>query len=189
MRFHLLLTAVLSALAASVATFAVTRYGPDGDAHAAAAIAPSVDRDQQPGAIAAPPVQTGTLTPEPGIGSSAVAEQAREDERTKRELDALARAFRSEPVDAAWSASTERHLSQTMASDIMIATEIVPEELELDCRSSLCVVKARFGKYNDASDWGMMLVTAAGQTFGKAMPVVTPGADGRAYLEMYAQRR
>lgn len=189
MRFQLLLTAVLSALAASVATYYVTRDKGESLVEASAQSQTARDQAERQDRTVTPAFHQGALTPEPGMPSSTAADSAREEERRQRDLDALARTFKSEPVDASWSAATERHLSETMSSDIMIASEIVPDDLDVSCRSSLCRVKARFGKYNDAADWGMMLVTAAGDTFGKAMPTVTPGPDGQAYLEMYALRK
>ncbi len=187
MRTPLIAVALVSALAASLVTYTATRHVPPSAIAVAEAVAeggPSATRPQA-SAVSTYPVAP---TPWPGPGSDDF-DPDREQAQTKAALEAMGQAFRSESADPAWAPQTERHLSKTMASDIMIASEIVPDQLDVSCRSSLCRVKARFVKYNDASDWGMMLVTAAGDRFSKAMPVVTPGPDGHAYLEMYAQRR
>lgn len=187
MRSTLLVTAMLSALLGSAATYLLTRSAsPD--------VAPVVlTTTETAGAMdktVAPRLAATTSLPVTAgdVAGSAFVDDGQDVARQEAQRNALAQAFAGEPVDAAWSAATESHLSKTMSSDIMIASEIIPDQLEVDCRSSLCLVKGRFTKYNDASDWGLMLVTAAGSAFGKAMPVVTPGPDGKAYLEMYAQR-
>jgi hypothetical protein len=187
MRSSLLLTAAVSALVGSATTVLLSRHlasDAGGPLHTATDSLHGSRPAHDPVAHSA----TGRWKAPPQQASYAM-DDRQAKERARVELDALARTFTSEAVDVAWSASTERHLAATMSSDIMIASEIVPDDLDVKCRSSLCRVRARFGKYNDASDWGMMLVTAAGETFGRAMPVVTPGPDGHAYLEMYALRK
>lgn len=189
MRSMLMTTAVLSAALASAGTYLLTK------AESPAPGAPTTRGEVETrGAAEATAVSPGGMArrSDPAVvgdaSGSAFADDGRDALRHQAQRAALSQAFTREPVDAVWSSATERHLSQTMASNIMVDTEIVPDQLDVECRSSLCLVKARFGKYNDAADWGLMLVTAAGSTFGKAMPTVTPGPDGKAYLEMYAQR-
>jgi hypothetical protein len=189
MHYRLITTAVLAAALASAATYFVTR------ADSPAAAGPQTrDETETPGVAGAPALPPRSRMPIDeaavmgNVAGSAFADDGLDAQRQDAQRAALSQAFAREPVDAAWSSATERHLSQTMASNIMVDTEIVPDQLDVECRKSLCLVKARFGKYNDAADWGLMLVTAAGSAFGKAMPTVTPGPDGKAYLEMYAQR-
>lgn len=105
------------------------------------------------------------------------------------ESAALDRQFRAQPRDAKWASKTEQTLRETMTAEVMVMTEIEPSDLTYSCRTDLCLVKGEFSKHGDAEDWGIMLVTASGDTFVNAKPMIRALPNGKTELQLYAARR
>lgn len=109
-----------------------------------------------------------------------------ERERVARELE---RGHRAEPVDPAWAGKAEPTLNQLAASPEIAVSELHPDGLKTDCRSSTCRISGTFNSNSDAEQWGMLLVTGAGKTFRQTRTVVVPTGDGKYELRIYGVRR
>ncbi len=190
MKNAIVIATAVSAVVASLATVLVMKaaQSPSGLAAPSAREQPQHRLD----ITAAIPGMAGQASPVhamPESGDSSLAQSKGGDLASmSAETEALNRRFRSQPKDAAWASKTEQTLRDTMTSDLMVATEIMPSELSYSCRTDLCLVKAQFTKYGDAQDWGVMLVTAAGTTFVNAKPMVVALPNGKTELQLYATR-
>ncbi len=181
--------AVVSALVAASVTVLVMKATQSAPGRVAAIAPPVQARSRSPSANATPGAATRSPQVQDFTGAPSTNRGDDEAARMRTETAALARQFRAQPRDAAWASKTEQTLRDTMTSEVMLATEIVPLGLDYSCRTDLCLVKAEFARHGDAEDWGIMLVTAAGETFANARPMVIALPDGKAELQLFATRR
>lgn len=181
--------AVVSALGAASVTALVMKTTQSEPGTDTAIARPAQDRSRLPSVDAAPAVASRIPQVQDFTGAPSTSSGDDEAARMRSETVALARRFRAQPRDAAWASKTEQTLRETMTSEVMVATEIVPSGLNYSCRTDLCMVEAEFARYGDAEDWGIMLVTAAGETFANARPMIRALPDGKTELQLYAARR
>lgn len=106
-----------------------------------------------------------------------------------RIADELERGHRAEPVDPAWAGRAEPTLNQLAASPEIAVSELHPDGLKAECRSSTCRISGTFNSNSDAEQWGMLLVTGTGKTFRQTRTVVVPTGDGKYELRIYGVRR
>jgi len=119
--------------------------------------------------------------------------KARRAERTQQLEDIrLAAAFRfeQESVDTAWAAGKESKL-QSLAENSPTYQQagILPQSLQIDCRSTLCKVTANHASYGASADWAMIFMTSAAGEVVRIYTKTINNADGTTSVEMFAEAR
>jgi len=120
---------------------------------------------------------------------SLLSEQDRVLTERKRFLDAMDAAYRSEPVDTAWSSIAEHALVDVAHSPALAETGITPDAWSTQCRSRSCKVTAVFGDYDDAQDWANFFLTGTGSTLAQAELSIQRGADNATHVLIFGARR
>lgn len=128
----------------------------------------------------------GTLRRGPG-GRNAMtpAQQRAERERLQQRLQAE---FAADAPDAAGGAAAETRLEEAVVGSDMASTGLVPDDLAVDCRRTMCRVSADFTKAGDAEDWAMMYLSAAGGAISRARTVQVRQPDGSTQVIIYGVR-
>lgn len=117
--------------------------------------------------------------------TSTPAEQQAERKAFEQRLQAQ---FAADPADAGGGAAARTHLEEAVVGRDMASTGLVPDDLSVECRTTLCRVSADFAKPGDAEDWAMMYLSAAGGAISRARTVQVPRPDGTTRVIIYGVR-
>lgn len=112
-------------------------------------------------------------------------QQQAQRERQQRQLQAE---FEADARDPAAGAKIGRHLEDTVVGKDMAATGLVPEDVSVQCRRTLCRVAADFANPGDAEDWAIMYLTSAGGAISRARTVRVRQPDGSTQVIIYGTR-
>ena len=158
---------------------------------------PEPDRSPAGDTVQRPPV--GTPPARNDIASiaerSAAMNASREARRAehKQKLEnarlAAARRFELEPVDPAWSAGKETRLQTLAEAPPYQDAGIVPDSLQIDCRSTLCKVTADHASHGASADWSMIFLTSSAGELTRSFTRTINNADGTTRVEIHAQAR
>lgn len=110
------------------------------------------------------------------------AEREAEKRRMERQLQSE---FENDAADPAGGVQMESRLEDTAVGRDMAGTGIVPKDVVVDCRKTLCRVSADFANAGDAEDWAVMYLSAAGGAIVRARTVQARQPDGSTRLVLY----
>ena len=117
----------------------------------------------------------------------ALAEQAERRELATHE--ALATRFSTENVDAGWASAKESRMQVASASEQISSIHAEPQNLVIDCRSSLCKISGDFQSRGLAEDWLTLFSTDLGNEMPTASYRYLPNQDGSFHLVVYGLGR
>lgn len=112
------------------------------------------------------------------------AQQAAEIERQRRMLEAEFKADAPDPG----SRQLVTQLEDTVVGKDMASTGLVPQDLAIDCRQSLCRIAGEFQRPGDAEDWATMYLSAAGGRIQRARTAQVRQPDGSVQVIIYGTR-
>lgn len=75
------------------------------------------------------------------------------DREARRQLDAYASRYSGEKVDAGWAGTTEAKLLAASKSEQITQLNAEPQQLDIDCKASMCRIQADFSNRSSADDW------------------------------------
>ena len=138
----------------------------------------------QRGNYAAPDLKAGLAQLHARTPGSAVNAAKREQAVAQMES-----AYRSEPVDAAWSAASEQSFVVASESQVMARAGFKPQDVSTECRSRTCRISATFDSALDAKDWANRMLVQMGPTIANARVAVLPQPDGRYEVRVFGARK
>jgi hypothetical protein len=106
--------------------------------------------------------------------------------RVDRTRETFAARFNAEQVDSAWSNAMERDLVALSDSDQIRAMNANVSNLEADCRSSICRIRAEVPSITAGDDWFTLYMTNVGAKLPEVAYRYVPGDDGKLRIELYA---
>lgn len=154
----------------------------------------------QPPVDALPPVPAGQRAAEP-VSRDRIQEQMLDhvERRTqmRREHDARTKALReqseqrfaSEQVDPAWAPQKTAELKGLANDPGFEVADAQPQNLSVDCRSSMCRIDGQFETSGKAEDWILMYMSSAGTAMPNAVVSRSRNADGSMRVEIYGRAR
>jgi len=95
--------------------------------------------------------------------------------------------LRTDTPDAQWSAPAEKNLVEA-ASEPALTKVGVPENYNAFCSGHMCKITLDFANKSQADDWSDFYPVGMGGTLSSVRTMVSPGANGKAQLIIYATR-
>ena len=168
------------------------------DNEAAPAVAQS---DQQASAqvTARPDPRRGAAMRTPGQPLSAAALQEKRQktadqrklgqQQVDRTQNAFAARYSNEPVDPAWASGKEAELLGLGVSDPMRQMGAEPQNMVVDCKSSMCRITAEFASMSKGDDWFALYMNNVGEKVPVASYKYVQNPDGTVTINVYAMGR
>jgi hypothetical protein len=94
--------------------------------------------------------------------------------------------YATNPVDPAWAAATEKKVFDLLQSDTFAASGAKPRDLSIDCKSTMCQIKATFGSNAEAQDFSEYFSLYGAGLFAGGATSLQPNADGQFELAIIA---
>ena len=162
--------------------------------------APAVTQpDQQASAQAAtrPGPRRGMSVPGQPMSMAALRDQRQQtaDKRKKvqqqvdRTQAAFAAKYENEPVDAAWAGAKEAELMGLGVSDQIRQLGAEPQNMAVDCKSSMCRITGDFATMSTGDDWITLYMNNVGDKVPVASYKYVQNADGTVSINVYAVGR
>jgi|SRR5687768_682858 len=157
-------------------------------------------QDQQPSAevTAGPDPRRGAAMRTGQPLSTAALQEKRQKTADKRKLAqqqvdrtqaAFAARYSNEPVDAAWAGAKEAELLGLGVSDPMRQMGAEPQNMAVDCKSSMCRITADFASMSKGDDWFALYMNNVGDKVPVASYKYVQNADGTVSINVYAAGR
>ena len=135
-----------------------------------------------------------SATPSRLASSALMDETAGNDIAAHKELQAhvdrtretFAARFNTEQVDSAWSNAMERDLVALSDSDQIRAMDANVSNIEADCRTTICRIRADVPSITAGDDWFTLYMTNVGAKLPEVAYRYVPGDDGKLRIELYA---
>lgn len=155
------------------------------------------ERAGELGASSSPPVLYATHAPRaralPHAGDewqrqreTAMAEALR---RRQAERQAFIDRYAHEQVDARWAGTKEATMLEAGRSGQILELGAEPHALDIDCRTSMCRIRADFATQSSAEDWFTLFATTLGREMPKATFRYSRNEDGSARVLAYGLAR
>jgi hypothetical protein len=106
-----------------------------------------------------------------------------------RAIAVMEQSHSAEPVDAAWSATSEVAISSASGSQAVREANLQPLSTDSDCRSKTCRISATFADSGQAQFWASTVVTKMGGTLSQARVATRTLPDGRSEVVIFGTRR
>lgn len=154
--------------------------------------------EQQVSAQAVPdPRRGGTRAagqPLPAADLRAQREKAAENrKRVQQQVDrtqaAFAARYENEPVDAAWAGAKEAELMELSVSDQIRQLGAEPQNMSVDCKSSMCRITGDFANSSTGDDWFTLYMNNVGAKVPVASYKYVRNPDGTVTINVYAMGR
>ena len=156
--------------------------------------------DQQASADAATrpdPRRGGMRVPGQPLSVAALQEQrqkaADKRKQVQQQVDrtqaAFAARYNNEPVDAAWAGAKEAELMGLGVSDQIRQLDAEPENMVVDCKSSMCRITGDFATMSTGDDWITLYMNNVGDKVPVASYKYVQNADGTVSINVYAVGR
>ena len=166
------------------------------DNEAAPAVA-QPDRKPSPGHA------TGSLAlarmPVPGqpLSAEALQDSARQTADKRKQVQqqvdrtqaAFAARYTNEPVDAAWAGAKEAELMGLGVSDQIRQLGAEPQNMAVDCKSSMCRITGDFATMSTGDDWVTLYMNNVGDKLPMASYKYVQNPDGTVTINVYAVGR
>ena len=110
-------------------------------------------------------------------------------QQIERTQSAFSTRYANETVDPAWAAAKEATLDQQTVSTTIEQAGVVPENVAVDCKSTVCLVSADFGNRGDADAWFALYMNNVAAEVPYAVSQHVVNADGGITLKVYAVGR
>lgn len=110
-------------------------------------------------------------------------------QRAEARRDSLEARFRAEPVETGWSNAAEDELVQAAGSGEIAEAGILPDDIEIQCRSNSCRILSVFSPGNDADTWTSLYVLQMAKTLPRSEIVSLMRPDGSTEIMFYGYRR
>lgn len=192
------IAAALVLVAVVVGTFVLRGRDRDVSREDATATAGSAG-DAQPSA-AAPPAPAARRAADP-LDAAGIQDQMLDhaERRTKMRQEHEARTkalreqseqrFASEQVDPAWAPQKTAELTNLTNDAGFEMADAKPQNLSIDCRSSMCRIDGQFESSGKAEDWILMYMSSVGGAMPNAVVSRSRNADGSTRVEIYGRAR
>ena len=122
-----------------------------------------------------------------------VEERSRKREELRAQTAALkeqsAQRFASEQVDPTWAPAKVTELDGIAADPAFTDAGVVPTNLDIDCRSSMCRINGQFDDPGKAEDWIMLYTASVGGALPNTVISRTRNPDGTMRVEIYGRGR
>lgn len=152
----------------------------------------TVADDGAPPRMGSPPARNDNTSIAERSAEMTTSMQGRRAERKQKLQDArlaTANRYAQEAVDPLWAAGKETRLQALAESPTFEQVGVVPDSLEIDCRSTLCRITASHASYGASADWGMIFMTSSAAEIKRAFTKTINNPDGTTSVEIYAQAR
>lgn len=100
-----------------------------------------------------------------------------------------AEAFQREQVDPAWAPQKEGELNRIAAQPAFETAGVVPKDMRVDCRSSMCRLDGSFANNGQAEDWILIYMSSVGSALPNALVSRVHNPDGTTSVEIYGYAR
>jgi len=148
-------------------------------------VAPVAIVDNAP-ATRATPTMSAPSAPMDETTSRDAAARKDTQARVDRTRETFAARFNTEQVDSAWSNAMERDLVALSDSDQIRAMNANVSNLEADCRTTMCRIRAEVPSITAGDDWFTLYMTNVGAKLPEVAYRYIPGDDGKLRIELYA---
>ena len=135
---------------------------------------------------------TGQLSPQADLRAQRQkAAEARKDVQQKvdRTQAAFAARYNNEPVDAAWAGAKEAELMGLGVSDQIRQLGAEPQNMSVDCKSSMCRITGDFATTSTGDDWFTLYMNNVGAKVPVASYKYVRNPDGTVTINVYAMGR
>lgn len=92
--------------------------------------------------------------------------------------------FAHESPNPRWGGPIESSLLEASRDPVMAAVDR-PQQMDVECRSTQCRVRASFPNRSVAEDWAQVFVVGAGRSLPHTMMQVVPRTDGTTEVVLY----
>jgi hypothetical protein len=97
--------------------------------------------------------------------------------------------YGSEPVDAAWATAKQAELTDLSVSQQIRELGVEPENMAVDCKSTMCRVTADFASTSAGDDWFTLYMANVGAKVPVASYKYIQNPDGTVTINLYALGR
>ena len=109
--------------------------------------------------------------------------------RTKALREQSEQRFASEQVDPAWAPQKTAELTALADDAGFEVADAKPQNLSIDCRSSMCRIDGQFETAGKAEDWILMYMSGVGGAMPNAIVSRSHNPDGSTRVEIYGRAR
>jgi hypothetical protein len=157
-----------------------------------------VPLEQQAEATTRPDPRRGAMrSPGRPLSVEAVREQrqktAEKRKQVQQQVDRtqaeFATRYKNEPVDAAWAGAKEAELMKLGVSDQITQMGVEPQNMAVDCKSSMCRITGDFVSMSKGDDWVTLYMTNVGDKLPVASYKYVHNPDGTVSINVYALGR
>lgn len=157
-----------------------------------------VQPEQQAEATTRPDPRRGAMrSPGRPLSAEAVREQrqktAEKRKQVQQQVDRtqaeFATRYKNEPVDAAWAGAKEAELMKLGVSDQITQMGVEPQNMAVDCKSSMCRITGDFASMSKGDDWVTLYMTNVGDKVPVASYKYVQNPDGTVSINVYALGR
>ena len=161
----------------------------------APAATPSVQQDSAQ--AARPGIRRGTHVPGQPMPMEQLREQRQKAAEQRKEVQqrvdrtqaAFAARYANEPVDAAWAGAKEAELMTLGVSDQIRQLGAEPQNMAVDCKSSMCRITGDFASTSTGDDWFTLYMNNVGAKVPVASYKYVRNPDGTVSINVYALGR
>lgn len=97
--------------------------------------------------------------------------------------------YASEQVDPTWAPAKISELTKVANDSAFEVAEVQPDNLSVDCRSSMCRIDGQFADGNKAEDWILLYTASLGSALPNTVISRTRNPDGTMRVEIYGRGR
>lgn len=110
-------------------------------------------------------------------------------QQVDRTQAAFAARYNNEPVDAAWAGAKEAELMGLGVSDQIRQLNAQPQNMAVDCKSSMCRITGDFATMSTGDDWITLYMNNVGDKVPVASYKYVQNPDGTVTINVYAMGR
>lgn len=110
-------------------------------------------------------------------------------QQVDRTQAAFAARYNNEPVDAAWAGAKEAELMGLGVSDQIRQLNAQPQNMAVDCKSSMCRITGDFASMSTGDDWVTLYMNNVGDKVPVASYKYVQNPDGTVSINVYAVGR
>jgi hypothetical protein len=100
-----------------------------------------------------------------------------------------AETFEREAVDPAWAPQKETDLQAIADAPGFETAGVAPQDLAIECKSSMCRVDGKFASNGEAEDWLLIYMSSVGGNMPNAVVSRSRNPDGSTRVQIYGRGR
>jgi hypothetical protein len=100
-----------------------------------------------------------------------------------------AETFERETVDPAWAPQKEVDLQAVASVPGFETAGVAPQDLSIECKSSMCRVDGKFASNGEAEDWLLIYMSSVGGNLPNAVVSRSRNPDGSTRVQIYGRGR